>query len=98
MYAGVAVAYKTKYQDTVAHSSMEAEFAAACEAAKMILFIHSIFQDMDLEQPEETILYEDNNGALMMANAQQPTQRTRHVDIKVFALLDWVERDLLILR
>ena len=30
-----------------------------------------------------------------MANAQQPTRRTRHVDMKHFALLDWVERDLL---
>jgi uncharacterized protein Yka (UPF0111/DUF47 family) len=44
------------------------------------------------------VLYEDNNGALMMANAQQPTQRTSHMDIKKFALLDWVEQDLLILR
>ena len=34
----------------------------------------------------------------MMANAQQPTRRTRHMDIKKFALLDWVEQDLLILK
>jgi hypothetical protein len=33
-----------------------------------------------------------------MANAQQPTRRTRHMDIKKFALLDWVEQDLLILK
>ena len=29
-----------------------------------------------------------------MANAQQPTRRTRHMDLKHFAVLDWVERDL----
>jgi hypothetical protein len=34
----------------------------------------------------------------MMANAQQPTRRTRHMDIKKFALLDWVEEDLMILQ
>ena len=34
----------------------------------------------------------------MMANAQQPTRRTRHMDIKKFALLDWVEQDLIILK
>jgi hypothetical protein len=34
----------------------------------------------------------------MMANAQQPTRRTRHLDIKHFALLDWVERDLILLK
>ena len=42
-------------------------------------------------------MYEDNNGALMMANAGQPTKRTRHIDIRHFALLDWVERDLVVL-
>jgi hypothetical protein len=34
----------------------------------------------------------------MMANAQQPTKRTRHMDIKHFALLDWVEQDLITLQ
>ena len=33
-----------------------------------------------------------------MANSQQPTKRTRHMDIKAFALQDWVETDLLILK
>ena len=32
-----------------------------------------------------------------MANAKQPTRRTRHMDIKHFSLLDWVERDLVLL-
>ena len=53
---------------------------------------------MGFEQQHATILYEDNNGALLMANAQQPTRRTRHMDIKKFALLDWVEQDLMILQ
>jgi hypothetical protein len=32
-----------------------------------------------------------------MTNAQQPTKCTWHMDIKHFALLDWVEQDMLIL-
>lgn len=63
----------------------------------MILFFRSLLDDLGIAQQQSTILYEDNNGALMMANAQQPTRRTRHMDIKKFALLDWVERDLLTL-
>jgi hypothetical protein len=42
-------------------------------------------------------MYEDNRGALFMANAQQTSQRTRHIDIKTFALIDWVEQDLMTL-
>ena len=32
-----------------------------------------------------------------MGNAQKPTTRTRHIDIKYFALCDWVKRDLILL-
>jgi len=98
MYAGGVVGYRCKYQDVIAHSSTEAEFTAACDAGKMILFFRSILEDLGFEQNNATVLYEDNNGALLMANAQQPTRRTRHMDIKKFALLDWVERDLMLLK
>jgi hypothetical protein len=97
MYAGGAIGYKTNYQDTIAHSSTEAEFAAACDTAELILFFRYLLEDLQLEQRHATILYEDNQGTLQMANAQQPTRRTRHVDIKKFALLDWMEQDLIIL-
>jgi len=98
LFAGGAVGYRCRYQDVIAHSSTEAEFTAACDAGKMILFFRSLLDDLGVEQQHATILYEDNNGALMMANAQQPTRRTRHMDIKKFALLDWVEQDLIILK
>jgi hypothetical protein len=76
MYAGGAVGYKSKFQTIIAHSSTEAEFVAACDTAKGILFFRSILQDVGIEQREATILFEDNQGALMMASAQQPTRRT----------------------
>jgi hypothetical protein len=40
---------------------------------------------------EATVLFEDNNSALLMANAQQPTKFTQHMDIKTFILQDWVQ-------
>jgi hypothetical protein len=97
MYAGGAISYRAKFQDTIAHSSTEAEFTAACDAGKMILYFHSILEDLGIEQPQATILHEDNNGALLMVNAQQPTCRTRPMDIKKFAILDRVEQDLVVL-
>ena len=96
--AGGTVLYKTKYQDCIAMSSTEAEFTAACDAARSILYVRFILDEINLPQDKATPLYIDNNGALLMANAQQPTRRTKHMDLKHFALLDWVERDLLILR
>jgi deoxyuridine 5'-triphosphate nucleotidohydrolase len=95
--AGGTIFYKTKYQETVAQSSTEAEFMAASEAGKYILYIRTILKEIGLPQQMATVLYEDNQGALLMANAQQPTKRTRHVETRHFAIQEWVERDLLTL-
>ena len=95
--AGGTIAYKTKFQPTVAGSSTEAEFMAAYDAGKMILFVRSILWDLGIPQEAATLLYEDNDACTAMANAQKPTPRTRHIDIKYFSLCDWVERDLMLL-
>ena len=97
MFAGACIAYFSKHQVTIALSSTEAEFVAACDAAKTCLYIRTMLEELDLEQENATIIYEDNNGALLMANAQRPTRRTRHLDIRHFSLLDWVQSDLILL-
>lgn len=97
--AGGTIYYKTKYQDTVAHSTTEAEFTAVCEAGKAILYIRSILDEINVPQERATSLFIDNHGALLMGNAQKPTHgRTRHMEIKKFALTEWIQRDLIILR
>ncbi len=60
MYAGGAVGYKTKFQTVIAHSTTEAEFVAACDTAKTILFYRSVLDDIGLPQQHATILFEDN--------------------------------------
>ncbi len=37
----------------------------------------------------------DNDGCTAMGNTQKPTTRTRHINIKYFALCEWIERDLI---
>jgi hypothetical protein len=69
---------------------------AACDAGKMSLYICSVLWDLNIPQEAATITYEDNDACTAMANGQKPTPRTRHMDIKYFALCDWVEQDLLI--
>jgi hypothetical protein len=95
--AGGTIAYKSKFQPTVAGSSTEAEFMAAYDTGKMILFVRSILWDLDIPQEAATVLYEDNEACTAMGNAQKPTPRTRHIDIKYFSICEWIERDLMIL-
>lgn len=93
--AGGTVAYKTRLQPTVATSSTESEFMAAYDLAKTLLYLRSILWDLDVPQEAASLLYEDNDACTAMANAQKPTSRTRHMDIRYHALCEWVERDLI---
>lgn len=95
--AGGAVLYKTSYQQMIAQSSTEAEFTAAVDAAKYILYLCTQLDEIGIPQHQATTLYEDNKGALLMAQAQKPTRRTCHMDTKYFGLQDWVKRDLVTL-
>ena len=61
----------------------------------MILFIRSILWDLGIPQQAATVMYEDNDVCTAMANAQKPTTQTRHMDIRYFALADWVECDIM---
>jgi hypothetical protein len=49
--------------------------------------------DLDVPQMAATHLYEDNDGATAMANAGKPTPRSRHIDVKYYAIQEWVEWD-----
>jgi hypothetical protein len=81
----------------LALSSTEAEFAAAADAGKAALYLRSILHELGVDQLLPTIIYEDNNGARLMTNTQQPTHRTRHVELKQFAVLhQWVEDEQII--
>ena len=51
-------------------SSTGAEFTAACEAGKAILYIRPILQEINTPQNEATTIFINNNGARLMANAQ----------------------------
>ena len=93
--AGGTVLYKTKYQNIVAQSSTEAEFIAAAEAGRYILYLRTIMAEIGLPQHHATVLFEDNQGALLMAQAGQPTKRTKHIDTRYYAIQSWVERDMI---
>ena len=92
--AGGSVAWKTNLQKTIAQSSTEGEYMQANDMGKMALYVRSILWDLGIPQCSSTVLYEDNDAATAMANAQKPTPRARHMDIKYKVLAEWVEREL----
>ena len=59
---------------------------AACDAGKIFLFVRSVLYDLGVPQEDTSVIYEDNEGDIGMANAQKPTQHTRHMDIRFLQL------------
>jgi hypothetical protein len=89
LYSCATILYKTRYQPAIALSSTEAEFVAASDTGKSILYLRSLLHQLGYLPPTPTPMLVDNRGALYMVDSQAPTKRTRHVDIRYFALLQW---------
>ena len=92
LLSGAVVYYRCQLQPTIALSSTEAEFAAMAETGKAALYLRSILDELGILQSLPTNIYADNAGAICIAQAQQPTRRTKHVEIKQFAILQWTEQ------
>jgi hypothetical protein len=88
-YAGGAIVYRSKAQSITAQSSTEAEFIAAVTAAKTAIYLRSVLNELGFPQDEPTPIYEDNASAIEIINAQKPTERSRHIEIRFFAIQDW---------
>jgi hypothetical protein len=95
LFAGAAILYKTKVQTTTALSSTEAELDCEVNAGKAALYLRSMLDEIGITQDLPTHIFADNEGARAIAVAQRPTRRTRHVELKNFAIMDWTEADLL---
>ena len=89
-YSGGAVVYRSKTQSLTALSSTEAEFIAAVTAAKTAKYIRSVLYKLGLQQIDPTPIYKDNKPTINIVASQKPTERTRHIDIRFFAIQDWI--------
>ncbi len=82
------VDWRRHLQETTADSSNAAEYIALWEAAKAILGIASITQELQLKTTLPK-LYEDNLGAMRLATASMGQARARHLHCKYHAIQDW---------
>ena len=48
--------------------------------------------ELGFTQEGPTPIYEDNKSAITIVNSRKPTERSRHIDIRFFAIQDWKAR------
>lgn len=72
----------SRKQGVVATSTLIAEYIAAFEAAKEIVWTRGILKELGQHQHEPSILYCDNTAAEQLIKNLVFHRRTKHVDIK----------------
>ena len=92
MLNGGLIYWSSKLQSTVALSTAEAETISACEAVKQIMFLRLFLSELGYPQFLPTIVYEDNQAAIAMADGNMNAKKARHYHMKVHFLQEQRER------
>lgn len=86
-----AISWESRKQRTVALSSTEAEYMGLSEAVKEAVYLRKFFEELEIEETQELIIYNDNQGAAKLAKNSQFHGRTKHIDIRYHFIRDVVE-------
>lgn len=77
-----AISWKSKKQSVPVVSSSEAEYIAASEATREILWLRRILEDLQTPQGSSTPLLIDNQSAIKMAKNPIFHDHTKHINTK----------------
>ncbi|GAB2302035.1 hypothetical protein Dimus_038790 [Dionaea muscipula] len=88
-FAGGAVSWQSKLQKCVALSTTEAEFIAATEASKELLWMKRFFTELGIEQ-EKFVLHCDSQSAIHLAKNSSFHCRSKHIDVRYHWIRDVV--------
>ena len=90
-FCGGVIFYESKTKFLSAGSSAETEFIAAHTAAKISQYLRMILKQLGFEKTSPTPIHINNMSALKIINENKSANRTRHNDIRYFAIQYWRE-------
>jgi hypothetical protein len=88
---GVFYARSSKMKLTVL-SSTEAEYVAACEAARDLVWLRRLLKELGFAQEEPTILFQDNMSTIHMLNRKGQHKASKHIRPKYHFTRDQVKK------
>ncbi|GJS25062.1 putative RNA-directed DNA polymerase [Tanacetum coccineum] len=89
-FAGGAVSWQSRLQKCVALSTTEAEYVAATEACKELLWLKRFLQELGFKQQRYAVLC-DNQSTIHLAKNSMFHKRTKHIDIRYHWIRDAIE-------
>ena len=78
--AGAPIAWFARFQKNLAMSSTESEYLGLTTAAKQIVQLTTLCEELGIHSDEPFLLYEDNKAAIKMSENAANSKRTIHMD------------------
>jgi transposase InsO family protein len=93
-----AITWGSKKQNDVALSSTEAEYVCLSDGAREANWLRHLYQEIGFPEEKATLIYEDNQSALAIAENPCYHKRTKHFDIKHHYIRDQVQKGVITLQ
>jgi hypothetical protein len=91
---GGPISWRCEGQDKTALSTAEAEYIAACEAAREVKHLVNLLEDLE-ESQGPVPLFEDNESCISWTKGRGKLEKRKHIDIKYHFIQDCVEDQLI---
>src|SRR5258705_9037329 len=98
LYSGGAVSWMSKQQSTVTTSSTHAEYIAATEAAKELVWLCCLLTELKEEVSGPTVLHINNRAADLLARNPINHTVTKHIDIRYHYIRECIMDGLVMLK
>ena len=86
-FAGGAVSWQSKLQKCVALSTTEAEYIAANEAGKEVIWLKNYLNELGVKQADY-VIHCDSQSAIYLSRNSMYHSRTKHIDLRYHWIQD----------
>ena len=90
-FMSVPVCWRSRGQKSVTLSTTEAEYVACSEVVKEVLFILQLLKHLQVELQLPIRVHVDNIGAIFLAENQNSSDRTKHVDTRYHFVRQYIK-------
>ena len=88
------VSWITKLSAIIVTPSTEAELISVAYCSTEVVFLRKLTQELGFVQVSPTIIFEDNNGAIVLGKSGHFKGCSNHIDSRFFILTDYTSRRL----
>lgn len=82
LFTSGAITWSSRKQPIIALSSTEAEYIAASDTTRELLWLRALFAELTSSSPASIPLFSDNQSAITIAKNGLLNARTKHIDLR----------------